>query len=410
MKISNFLKSLGPGLLYAGAAIGVSHLVQSTRAGASYGFDLIWILMIANIIKYPFFEFAPRFASSTGKSLIHGYYKIGRWALSLYAVLTISTMFAITAAIAMVTAGLLSSLTSWSINTSLLSGLLMVSAMLFLLIGKFKLLEKTMKYVILTLALSTIIALVLSFKSTLPEAAHFDWTQALDIAFLIAFIGWMPAPIDVSVWHSTWTEAKQKGQTEKVSMKASIQDFKVGYIGTGLLAIGFLALGAFVMYGSGEAFSGKSVLFAGQLVDMYSQSIGDWAFYVIGIAAFTTMLSTSITVMDAYPRVLKPTFQLLLKKPSSPKSFDRSYLLWMLVLVFGSWGLIMYFDASMKTMVDLATTISFVTAPLLAILNYWAVMSIDKKDQPKLWLKVYAWLGMVFLCFFSIYFLIWKFL
>ena len=30
----NFLKSIGPGLLFAGAAIGVSHLVQSTRAGA----------------------------------------------------------------------------------------------------------------------------------------------------------------------------------------------------------------------------------------------------------------------------------------------------------------------------------------------------------------------------------------
>ena len=33
------LKSLGPGLLFAGAAIGVSHLVQSTRAGADFGFS-----------------------------------------------------------------------------------------------------------------------------------------------------------------------------------------------------------------------------------------------------------------------------------------------------------------------------------------------------------------------------------
>ena len=30
-KISNILKKLGPGLLFAGAAIGVSHLVQSTK-------------------------------------------------------------------------------------------------------------------------------------------------------------------------------------------------------------------------------------------------------------------------------------------------------------------------------------------------------------------------------------------
>ena len=40
----SFLQSLGPGLLFAGAAIGVSHLVQSTRAGAEFGFGLIWAL------------------------------------------------------------------------------------------------------------------------------------------------------------------------------------------------------------------------------------------------------------------------------------------------------------------------------------------------------------------------------
>jgi len=51
----NILKKLGPGLLFAGAAIGVSHLVQSTRAGADFGFSLLWVLILSNIIKYPFF-------------------------------------------------------------------------------------------------------------------------------------------------------------------------------------------------------------------------------------------------------------------------------------------------------------------------------------------------------------------
>lgn len=410
MKLSKFFQSLGPGLLYAGAAVGVSHLVQSTRAGASYGFDLIWILIIANLIKYPFFEFAPRYASSTGKSLIHGYRRIGKWALVLYAILTISTMFAITAAIAMVTAGLFSSLIGWTLSIQLLTMIIMVFTMMFLVIGKFKMLEGAMKYIILALTISTILAVIFAFKRHMPAANHFDWSQALDIAFLIAFVGWMPAPIDVSVWHSTWTEAKQKNLHEKISLKSAIRDFKIGYIGTGFLAIGFLALGAFVMYGSGEEFSGKSTIFAGQLINMYTYSMGVWAYYLIGIAAFTTMLSTSITVMDAYPRVLKPTFQQLFHKASSsPSGFDWSYLIWIFVLVAGSWGLIIWFNTSMKTMVDLATTISFVTAPLLAILNYWAVMSINKEDQPKLWLKLYAWIGMIFLSAFSVFYLIWKF-
>lgn len=95
MGYRKLLQVLGPGLLYAGAAIGVSHLVQSTRAGAGYGFDLIWILLLANILKYPFFEFAPRYAVSARESLIHGYKRLGNWAIIAFAILTISTMFTI---------------------------------------------------------------------------------------------------------------------------------------------------------------------------------------------------------------------------------------------------------------------------------------------------------------------------
>ena len=35
---SSFWKSFGPGLVWAATSIGVSHLVQSTRAGAEAGF------------------------------------------------------------------------------------------------------------------------------------------------------------------------------------------------------------------------------------------------------------------------------------------------------------------------------------------------------------------------------------
>jgi len=59
-KFSNTLKyALGPGLILAAAAIGVSHLVQSTRAGALYGFTLIGAIVIANLTKYPFLVFGP---------------------------------------------------------------------------------------------------------------------------------------------------------------------------------------------------------------------------------------------------------------------------------------------------------------------------------------------------------------
>ncbi|MCK4494044.1 MAG: hypothetical protein KAU26_08300, partial [Methylococcales bacterium] len=66
-----FLSQLGPGLMYAGAAVGVSHLVQSTKAGGMFGFDLIIAIIIIHIVKYPFFEFGPRYTAATGKNILH---------------------------------------------------------------------------------------------------------------------------------------------------------------------------------------------------------------------------------------------------------------------------------------------------------------------------------------------------
>ncbi len=57
---SRLLQALGPGIMYAGAAIGVSHLVQSTRAGAGYGFALVWAVVAVHLFKYPFFEYGHR--------------------------------------------------------------------------------------------------------------------------------------------------------------------------------------------------------------------------------------------------------------------------------------------------------------------------------------------------------------
>ena len=56
-RLVRFSKTFGPGILFASTAIGVSHLVQSTRAGAEYGFLLLGIVILVTLLKYPFFEY-----------------------------------------------------------------------------------------------------------------------------------------------------------------------------------------------------------------------------------------------------------------------------------------------------------------------------------------------------------------
>ena len=45
------LRALGPGVLLASAAVGGSHLIASTQAGALYGWQLAVIILLVNVLK-----------------------------------------------------------------------------------------------------------------------------------------------------------------------------------------------------------------------------------------------------------------------------------------------------------------------------------------------------------------------
>ena len=415
--LSRYIRIIGPRLLYAGAAIGVSHLVQSTRAGAMFNFDLVWVLIVVNILKYPFFEFGPRYAIATGTSLVDGYNKIGKWAVAIFAILTILSMFIIQAAVTIVTVGLLAYIFDLTINVTVLCTIILILSAIFLLTGKYRALDKIIKFIIILLALSTIVA-VFSVIGVEREISpdfirHFNWSNSVDVFFLIAFIGWMPAPIDVSVWSSMWNLEKNKELGYVPKMKNALLEFKIGYIGTAFLALGFLALGAIVMYGTGEELSSNGVEFASQLINMYSSSIGSWAFWVISIAAFMTMLSTTITVLDAYSRVLKPITKILSPNLwNGCKNKERLNWFWYVLIISGAILIVAFAAKSMVHMVTMATTLSFLTAPILAWLNYKVVTGkhMPEKSRPGSFLRVLSWIGIIFFAIFSLVYLYWKFL
>ena len=392
------LQSLGPGLLYAGAAIGVSHLVQSTKAGATYGYVLLVAIVLAHIFKYPFFAIGPRYAKATGMSLVAGYAKLGKWAVILVLVLTVSTMFTVQAAVTLVTAGILQHLGA-ALTAPVLSILLLLVCFVLLSIGNYSLLDHLMKVIMIVLSLSTLTAFILSFNidiETLPSAVvYFDITSKKDVGFLMAFLGWMPAPLDIAIWHSIWTLANGK------TTKKGNFDFNVGFFGSAILGICFLVLGAHTLYGTGKTLSASAGGFAAQLITSFTSSLGNWSYWLISIAAFTAMFSTTLTCFDAIPRVMSKIGEEL----NFSKTFTKIRT-WQIVLLIGSTIILFYFISSMKQMVTFATIISFLTAPVLAWLSYKLVI---KNRQIKLWSNTETWvakIGIVALVALSILYVI----
>lgn len=408
--ISNFVKTLGPGILFASTAIGVSHLVQSTRAGADFGFALIPFVIAANLFKYPFFEYGSRYANATGTSLIDGYYRTGKWMIWLYFVITMGSMFFVSGAVGAVTSGFLQNLfgiSSWGMGATVC---LFIFCASILIAGKYKVLDSMTKVIGVVLLLSTLLAFVLALaKGAAPKQPNFvpldTWSDS-SIIFIIALMGWMPTAVDLSAWSSLWTVERIKQTGYKPTMKETLADFNFGYIVSAVLALCFLTLGAYVLYGTGKELPLGAAEFSSSVVGLFTTFIGDWSYIIIAIAGFSIMFGTCITVFDGYGRSLERSFSLLFQQGESSKSSSRVYIWSILIVAVGSFGIIFFFGKHLKNLVDLATTLSFLIAPVIAIVNYRLVTGdhVKKEDQPKLWLRILSWLGIIFLTGFAIYY------
>ena len=408
-RTASLREALGPGLIWAGAAIGVSHLVQSTRAGASFGLGLIGVVVFANIYKYPAFSFGPRYAAATGTSLLEGYRREGRWALLLYGAITVLSMFAIQAAVTFVTAALFTTLIDWNGSVLGVPGFVLIAAGLLaicaglLAVGHYRWLDRIIKVVIVVLTVTTLISTALVLAKLPWESLRIlpqgDWVVTTTTAVMICgLIGWMPSAFDISVWHSLWTLARERETGVSPGVCKALLDFNIGYIGTAVLALCFIAMGAGTLYVSGAALPAAPAAFAAQIVRLYTEQLGAWTGPVVALSAFSVMFSTTLSVVDGFPRALATLVARFqgAEQPGTPDEISRRvYWTALIVLFFGSLVVIEFFLASLTTMVDVATILSLLTAAPLAWLNHRAMTSdaVPLAARPGKAMRVYSGFG-----------------
>ena len=85
-----------------------------------------------------------------------------------------------------------------------------------------------------------------------------------------------------------------------------------------------------------------------------------------------------------------------------------SYILFLFVILAGSLIVVLQFAGNLREIVDFATVLSFMIAPVIAVINFRLVTGkyLDKNVQPSIWLKILSFAGILFLAGFAIYFLI----
>lgn len=395
------VKAMGPGILMASAAVGGSHIVSSTQAGASYGWSLLFLVILANIFKYPFFRFGAEYTAETGKTLVEGYAEKGKFHLWVFFILNVFSALVNTAGVAILCSAIIASafpmislsITQWSI-------ILISLIWAMLLFGGYKLLDGMAKWIMSALTIATVLAVIIAAIEHPEYSADFversPW-QLAALPFIVSLAGWMPAPIEISAINSLWSAEKRK--TVDFNTEDALFDFNVGYIGTAILAIFFVALGALIQYPTGQAVEAASAKYISQFVGMYASVLGDWSRYLITFIAFLCIFGTVITVIDGYSRVNEISLRLLLNKKEAGQN---SLKIWMTLTAIVGLIIIQFFAGQVATMLRFAMIGSFLTTPFFALLNY-VLVTRENKNLPS-WLKLLAILGLIFLFGFALFF------
>ena len=416
-RLANFSRTAGPGVLFACTAIGVSHLVQSTRAGADYGLLMLGFVVLATLLKYPFFEYGSRYANVTRTSIIDGYRRLGAPALWLYFALTASSMFFVTGAVGFVTAGFFENLFGLSHLGGLTIIILFSICVGILAVGKYSALDGLIKIIAVVLVVSTTAAFLLTLWHG-PADPTFDFTagelwSASGVFFLLALMGWMPTAVDLSSWNSLWTLERMKHSRYRPSLRETLFEFRLAYAVTGALAVMFVVLGAFILHGSGEELPNNNAQFAHEVVTLYTHAIGSWSYVIISASAFTVMFGTIIAVLDGYSRSIAKTVELAFPKNRQlfQSRFRAFYILFLLLVSAGSLAVVFEFKDNLKELVDFATVLSFVIAPVIAAFNFRLVTGryLEKGSQPPALLRLLSMAGIIFLSGFALFFLYAKF-
>ncbi len=394
----NYIKNnLGPGLIFAAVAVGTSHVVQSTRAGATYGLSMIFLVVLVCLAKYPTYLFSSRYAAITGETVIDGYAKRGKWFLYIFLALIMIELSVATSAASLVTSGILKSVFNLSMETTVLSMVLLFFTIALLAIGKYKALESFCKILVIgfciTTLITTFIALVGFESSTMEPISELAFDRPTTL-FLVSIAGWMPTGLLGAVMLSNWVLArKNNSQGIPFTRKEADFDFHVGYGASIFLAACFVILGYIVIRGAGDTIANDSAGFSVQIISLFTSTIGNWVFILIAATIVAVMYSTLLALVDGFPRLTVDVLNTLW--PNITNTIKETNLYFILFgLLFVLVGSVFFlFMNSFTQFIDFVTATGFIITPIIAIFNHIIIFSddISPEERPSQTLKLWSY-------------------
>jgi Mn2+/Fe2+ NRAMP family transporter len=394
---------LGPGIIWSMAAIGQTHVILSTYAGARFGFSLLWMVVLAHLLTYPLFEYGTRYAAATGGSLIDAYLRMRRMRGVLavfFGVLLLTLPFLGLASLLSVTASILYAafpepgFNGWAIVT-------MATTAGLIFAGRYRWLEA------LSLAMAGVLVLgtALAFAFQPPAAADLArgvLVPAVPVGSLAILVALMRLPSDpstsilLSAWAARKREAWLRDGNPLDALRKSLLDLRLGYGFSLVVAIIFLCLGAVVLHPRGVDLEGIDL--ALQLSRIYTETVGAWMFPLFIGVTFVAIWGGYYTAADGVSRIFQDLWYRNRPRPTSGE-LSRVRILYILLIMLGSLALATGVQRPLLLVV-IAVSVGLIGYPLIYLLNIFAVTRmLEPAYRPSRFSLAIACLGVLYASF-----------
>ena len=357
----NWIKDVGPGVLIAAAFIGPGTVTLCTIAGASYGYSLLWALLLSIIATIVLQEMALRIGLITNKGLaevIRVSIK-NKFINRLLILLILCSILIGNAAyeagnITGASLGIIAIIGRETLNyIPLLIGFI---AFIILYIGDYKVLESSLIFLVITMSVSFMITAIMTKPDlfSLLDGLFMPKINSESLLVVLGLIGTTVVPYNLFL-HSSLV--KEKWNDISKLKTARIESFISIIIG------GIVSMAIIITAASVSNDNVKSVMdLAKGLEPLY----GKFAIYFLGIGLFASGITSSITAPLAAAYVAKSCFGW----SGSLKSFNFR-IVWFFVLLIGV--IVSLLKLNPIEVIKFAQFSNSLLLPIVAILLFWLI-------------------------------------
>ena len=357
----NWIKDVGPGVLIAAAFIGPGTVTLCTIAGASYGYSLLWALLLSIIATIVLQEMALRIGLITNKGLaevIRVSIK-NKFINRLLILLILCSILIGNAAyeagnITGASLGIIAIIGRETLNyIPLLIGFI---AFIILYIGDYKVLERSLILLVITMSVSFMITAIMTKPDlfSLLDGLFMPKINSESLLVVLGLIGTTVVPYNLFL-HSSLV--KEKWNDISKLKTARIESFISIIIG------GIVSMAIIITAASVSNDNVKSVMdLAKGLEPLY----GKFAIYFLGIGLFASGITSSITAPLAAAYVAKSCFGW----SGSLKSFNFR-IVWFFVLLIGV--IVSLLKLNPIEVIKFAQFSNSLLLPIVAILLFWLI-------------------------------------